>query len=109
MGTHYKAALIPERVRETINVSGMTTRRRRRRKRRHGGMFSGYSKKRTYDEDEDEDSVDNEEVELQAQPIREITLVNEGSSRATPLHRHSASISLDLTIETIPRSSSLPK
>ena len=119
MGTNYKAALIPERIRETIHGWGMAA--RSKRKRRHG-MFTDDSTIHTYIPiDEDDQFIDDptgtdlasgHEVELQVQPIRAVTSAIEGSSRVTPHLRPSASISssvaFNLTTETIRRSCSIP-
>ncbi|GMJ05231.1 MILDEW RESISTANCE LOCUS O 14 [Hibiscus trionum] len=47
MGTHFKAALIPQGVRETIHVWGKEARRRSRRRRRRLGRFGDDSSIRT--------------------------------------------------------------
>nr|KYP40975.1 MLO-like protein 11 [Cajanus cajan] len=122
MGTNYKAALIPQRIRETIHGWGKAA----RRKRRHG-MFTDDSTIHTDTstvlsiEEDDQlidtpgDPVTGPEVELQ--PVTTVTsspspIANETSSRAvTPLLRPSASISsvqCSSKTEAIPRCSSMP-
>ena len=115
MGTNYKAALIPQRIRETIHGWGKAA----RRKRRHG-MFTDDSTIHTDTStvlsiEEDDQLIDTPEVELQ--PATAVTatpspIANETSSRAvTPLIRPSASISsvqCSSKAEAIPRCSSMP-
>lgn len=122
MGTNYKAALIPQRIRETIHGWGKAA----RRKRRHG-MFTDDSTIHTDTStvlsiEEDDQLIDTPgdpatgpEVELQ--PVTTVTsspspIANETSSRAvTPLLRPSASISsvqCSSKTEAIPRCSSMP-
>ncbi|KAL5132449.1 MLO-like protein 11 [Glycine soja] len=115
MGTNYKAALIPQRIRETIHGWGKAA----RRKRRHG-MFTDDSTIHTDTStvlsiEEDDQLIDTPEVELQ--PATAVTatpspIANETSSRAvTPLLRPSASISsvqCSSKAEAIPRCSSMP-
>lgn len=131
MGTNYKAALIPQRIRETIRGWGKAT----RRKRRHG-LYGDDSTIRTetstvasleeYDHqvlDVTEASLEHhqqqqESSELELQPIQPRTdsVPNESSSRVgTPLLRPWLSISSPTTIELrsepmepLSRSSSLP-
>ncbi|WVZ01367.1 hypothetical protein V8G54_027436 [Vigna mungo] len=114
MGTNYKAALIPQRIRETIHGWGKAA----RRKRKHG-MFPDDSTIHTDTSTvlsiEDDQLIDAPEVELQ--PVTAITstpspIANETSSRvATPLLRPSASISSahsSSKAEVILRCSSMP-
>ncbi|XP_027343591.1 MLO-like protein 11 [Abrus precatorius] len=123
MGTNYKAALIPQRIRETIHGWGKAA----RRKRRHG-MFTDDSTIHTDTStvlsiEEDDQIIDTPgdlatgpEVELQ--PVTTVTstpspISNETSSRAvTPLLRPSASTSSSVQsksrTEVIPRCSSMP-
>ncbi|KAF7822742.1 MLO-like protein 11 [Senna tora] len=126
MGTNYKAALIPQRIRETIHGWGKAT----RRKRRHG-MFTDDSTIRTDTStvlsiEEDDQLIDVPETatdlvtgtEVELQPITASgsspsPVPNETSSRAaTPLLRPSASVSSAIRFkfleEAIPRSSSMP-
>lgn len=123
MGTNYKAALIPQRIRETIHGWGKAA----RRKRRHG-MFTDDSTIHTdtstvLSVDEDDQLIDvpettmGNDVELQAPTAAESSpspiIANEASSRAaTPLLRPSASVSssirLKFSAEAIPRCSSMP-
>ncbi|RYQ96800.1 hypothetical protein Ahy_B08g092676 isoform A [Arachis hypogaea] len=127
MGTNYKAALIPQRIRETIHGWGKAA----RRKRRHG-MFADDSTIHTDTStvlslEEDDRMVDIPETgtdhvtgtEVELQPVAAATATpsppaaNEASSRAaTPLLRPSASISssgpFSLRAESIPRCSSMP-
>ncbi|CAJ1956916.1 unnamed protein product [Sphenostylis stenocarpa] len=115
MGTNYKAALIPQRIRETIHGWGKAA----RKKRRHG-MFPDDSTIHTDTStvlsiEEDDQIIDAPEVELQ--PVTAVIstpspIANETSSRAvTPLLRPSASISsaqCSSKAELIPRCSSMP-
>ncbi|XP_061361790.1 MLO-like protein 11 [Gastrolobium bilobum] len=126
MGTNYKAALIPQRIRETIHGWGKAA----RKKRRHG-MFTDDSTIHTDTStvlsiEEDDQLIDipgnvtdlatGTEVELQ--PVTTLASTpspnaNEASSRAvTPLLRPSASISSSVPfssrIEAISRCSSMP-
>ncbi|XP_021894651.1 MLO-like protein 11 [Carica papaya] len=124
MGTNYKAALIPQRIRETIHGWGKAA----RRKRRHG-HFADDSTIRTETstvvsvEEDDREMLDipetaldiDSELELQlgSTTINPSPVANEVSSRiGTPLLRPSASIAsttmLNFPAETIPRSCSLP-
>ena len=125
MGTNYKAALIPQRIRETIHGWGKAA----RRKRRHG-MFTDDSTIHTDTstvlsvEDYDQEVIDNPEnvskppteIELQPAPTHLIIpspVANETSSRAgTPLLRPSSSASSSAAInfktDGIIRSSSMP-
>ncbi|CAA0409610.1 unnamed protein product [Arabidopsis thaliana] len=134
MGTNYKAALIPQRIRETIRGWGKAT----RRKRRHG-LYGDDSTVRTetstiasleeYDhqvldvtETSFEQQLKQQEqgtTELELQPIqpRNDCVPNDTSSRVgTPLLRPWLSISSPTTtielrsepMETLSRSSSLP-
>ncbi|KAG8386303.1 hypothetical protein BUALT_Bualt03G0135000 [Buddleja alternifolia] len=127
MGTNYKAALIPQRIRETIHGWKKAARRRRKM-----GNYPDDSTVRTdtstvisleeYDDNQMLDSPrfapkDGAEIELQP-PTIVITdgsgVANETSSRVgTPLLRPYASISspnsLRILPEMIQRSSSLPR
>jgi mlo protein len=126
MGTNYKAALIPQRIRETIHGWGKAA----RKKRRHG-MFADDSTIHTDTStvlsieedyqticDPHKDLATGTEVELQPVPTVTSTpspIANETSSRAiTPLLRPSASVSSSSVPfnsrqeEPIPRSSSMP-
>lgn len=125
MGTNYKAALIPQRIRETIHGWGKAARRKRRL-----GMFTDDSTIHTDTstvlsvEDEDNQLLDTSDtirgrgLQIELPPTSHITLdpfpeANETSSRAgTPLLRPSASVSLspgyNLRSEGILRSSSMP-
>ncbi|XVE80165.1 hypothetical protein DITRI_Ditri14bG0117800 [Diplodiscus trichospermus] len=125
MGTNYKAALIPQRIRETIHGWGKAA----RRKRRHG-RFTDDSTIHTDTstvmslEEYDHQLIDVHEdgngtyTEIELQPPPNITsspssVANETSSRVgTPLLRTSASISASTISsfqkEDFQRSSSLP-
>ncbi|XP_021287977.1 MLO-like protein 11 [Herrania umbratica] len=125
MGTNYKAALIPQRIRETIHGWGKAA----RRKRRHG-LFPDDSTIHTDTstvmslEEEDHQFIDINEAgnstytEIELQPPANITaspspVANETSSRVgTPLLRPSATISSStmssLQKEDFQRSSSMP-
>lgn len=130
MGTNYKAALIPQRIRETMHGWGKAARRRRR--------FGNFADDSTIHTDtstvmsleEDDHEEDDHELfdapgtangaftEIELQPSANITtspspVANETSSRAgTPLLRPCASVSspVTMTYESygIPRSCSLP-
>ncbi|KAF5728320.1 MLO-like protein 11 [Tripterygium wilfordii] len=136
MGTNYKAALIPQRIRETIHGWGKAA----RRKRRHGFWVDDSTTVRTdtstvlsLEEDDrqltdipDDGATTLNEIELQPHSISinvPSPVANETSSRVgTPLLRPSASVSsstpynlhtegiapYNLHIEGIARSSSLP-
>ncbi|ESQ34302.1 hypothetical protein EUTSA_v10007238mg [Eutrema salsugineum] len=128
MGTNYKAALLPQRVRDTIHGWGKAT----RRKRRHG-LYGDDSTIRTetstiasveeYDHqvlDVPETSTPQGIIEHELQLIQHwgdsISAANENSSRVgTPLLQPCASLSsttfsklLTETTESLSRSSSLP-
>ncbi|CAN6994895.1 hypothetical protein Bca4012_049044 [Brassica carinata] len=129
MGTNYKAALIPQRIRDTIQGWGKAT----RKKRRHG-YYGDDSTVRTETstvasiEEYDHQVLDVAEtypqqqqgIELELQPIQprntSASAANESSSRAgTPLLRPCVSISSATTpelivepMEPLSRSSSLP-
>lgn len=127
MGTNYKAALIPHRIRETIHGWGKEARRRRRH-----GNFTDDSTIHTDTstvmsiEEDDHEFIDDTpgtatgaytEIELRpgsALATSPVPVANETSSRVgTPLLRPSASVSSSVifsskTQEGIPRSSSLP-
>lgn len=124
MGSNYKAALIPQRIRETIHGWGKETRRKRRL-----GIFTDDSTIRTetstvasLDED-DQQLLDSPRpapvaTEIELQPLTIITThhspaPNENSSRiGTPLLRPSATISSALSSSLMPemvtRSNSMP-
>jgi len=120
MGTNYKAALLPQRVRETINGWGKAT----RRKRRHG-LYGDDSTIRTETStiasvDEYNDQVLDvsetspvQDNELELQLIR--GACGNSSSVETPILRPCASISSTTfsrlqteTTDSLSRSSSLP-
>ncbi|XWS52045.1 hypothetical protein CRYUN_Cryun11dG0033500 [Craigia yunnanensis] len=125
MGTNYKAALIPQRIRETIHGWGKEA----RRKRRHG-RFTDDSTIHTDTstimslEEDDHQLIDIHEddngtyTEIELQPPPNVTsspspVANETSSRVgTPLLRSSASISASTISsfqkEDFQRSSSMP-
>ncbi|KAL0646339.1 hypothetical protein Bca4012_044630 [Brassica carinata] len=131
MGTNYKAALIPQRIRDTIKGWGKAT----RKKRRHG-YYGDDSTVRTETstvaslEEYDHQVLDVVEtypqqqgqkgVELELQPVQprnaSASVPNESSSRVgTPLLRSCVSISSATTpeirtdpMEPLSRSSSLP-
>lgn len=130
MGTNYKAALIPQRIRETIHGWGKTARRKRRL-----GMYDDSTTIRTdtstvvsLEEFENEDrlldlespaqhTVRANEIEMQSRPSPVVTdhrsFPNETSSRVgTPLLRPSASVSLSSPVDVVRdgffRSSSMP-
>ncbi|CAL0326566.1 unnamed protein product [Lupinus luteus] len=123
MGTNFKAAIIPQRIRETIHGWGKAA----RKKRRHG-MFPDDSTIHTDTStvlsiEEDDELTDDTirtatGIGVELQPITSITssplpVANETSSRAaTPLLRPSASISLaspsSARAEAIARCFSMP-
>ncbi|XP_059284656.1 MLO-like protein 11 [Lycium ferocissimum] len=127
MGTNYKAALIPQRIRETIHGWGKAARRKRRMH-----MFPDDSTVHTdtstvmsleeYDDNQLVDSprtVHGAGTEIELQPPSTVTedhhsvTINDTSSRVgTPLLRHCTSISSAasprLPPEVIARSSSMP-
>ncbi|KAK7272521.1 hypothetical protein RJT34_29171 [Clitoria ternatea] len=123
MGTNYKAALIPQRIRETIHGWGKAA----RRKRRHG-MYADDSTIHTDTStvlsiEEDDQLIDTPRnltsgTQVELQPVTTATstpspIANETSSRAvTPLLRPSASISSSVQnnskTEAVPRCSSMP-
>ncbi|KAL0001184.1 hypothetical protein SO802_014965 [Lithocarpus litseifolius] len=127
MGTNYKAALIPQRIRETIHGWGKAARRRRRMR---FGNFADDSTIHTdtstvmsLEEDDHElldapGTANGACTEIELLPSANITtspspVANETSSRAgTPLLRPCASVSspVAITYESygIPRSCSLP-
>ncbi|KAL5802825.1 hypothetical protein ACOSQ3_031274 [Xanthoceras sorbifolium] len=123
MGTNYKAALIPQRIRETIHGWGKAA----RRKRRHGllddsTIHTDTSTVMSLEEDEHQlidicetSNQTGNDIELQQPNVTNPSPVaNETSSRAaTPLLRPCATISsrtMPLSFETegISRSSSMP-
>nr|BAJ33971.1 unnamed protein product [Eutrema halophilum] len=132
MGTNYKAALIPQRIRDTIQGWGKAT----RKKRRHG-YYGDDSTVRTetstvasieeYDhqvldvaetyQEQQKQQQQQQGIELELQPIQprtgSVCVPNESSSRVgTPLLRPCVSISSattpELRTEPLSRSSSLP-
>ncbi|PNT59302.1 hypothetical protein POPTR_001G402400v4 [Populus trichocarpa] len=124
MGTNYKAALIPQRIRETIHGWGKAA----RRKRRHGNFTDDstiHTDTSTVMSLEEDDHQLLDIPEIGDGPVTQIELqsafisvspgpvANETSSRVgTPLLRPSASVSSsetpNLNVEGIPRSSSMP-
>lgn len=126
MGTNYKAALIPQRIRETIHGWGKAARRRRRL-----GNFTDDSTIHTDTstvisvEEDDHEFIDSPrfgsqsgaQIELQPTTMAiggQSPVANETSSRiGTPLLRPSASISSHVALrvlpETVTRSSSMPR
>ncbi|KAL9403615.1 hypothetical protein Peur_000587 [Populus x canadensis] len=124
MGTNYKAALIPQRIRETIHGWGKAA----RRKRRHGNFTDDstiHTDTSTVMSLEEDDHQLLDIPEIGDGPVTQIELqsafisvspgpvANETSSRVgTPLLRPSASVSSsetpNLNVEGILRSSSMP-
>lgn len=124
MGTNYKAALIPQRIRETIHGWGKAA----RRKRRHGNFTDDstiHTDTSTVMSLEEDDRQLLDIPEIGDGPVTQIELqsafisvspgpvANETSSRVgTPLLRPSASVSSsetpNLNVEGISRSSSMP-
>ncbi|KAB5521451.1 hypothetical protein DKX38_025770 [Salix brachista] len=124
MGTNYKAALIPQRIRETIHGLAKAA----RRKRRHGNFADDstiHTDTSTVMSLEEDDHLLLDIPEIGDGPVTQIELqpafisvspgpdANETSSRAgTPLLRPSASVSSSETpnfhVKGIPRSSSMP-
>ncbi|KAF5949722.1 hypothetical protein HYC85_011715 [Camellia sinensis] len=120
MGTNYKAALIPHRIRETIHGWGKEARRRRRH-----GIFTDDSTIHTETsmvlsvEEDDQRLLDSPragahgaatEIELQPHtiiiPSSPSPFANETSSRAgTPLLRPSASVSSTVSVQKSPSGS----
>ncbi|XP_042478329.1 MLO-like protein 11 isoform X2 [Macadamia integrifolia] len=96
MGTNYKAALIPQRIRETIHGWGKAT----RRKRRYGHIDDStiHTDTSTVHSIEEDDAT-SEYTEIELRPVSTTTaspsaLTNETSSRVgTPLLRASTSLS----------------
>ncbi|GFP96718.1 mlo-like protein 14 [Phtheirospermum japonicum] len=128
MGSNYKAALIPQRIRETIHGWKKAARRRRRL----GGFADDATVTDTstvisleeYDSDQLPDTPRftnaSAEIELQTHNIfmndndHSVRVANENSSRVgTPLLQHSASISSPVSLRILPevaqRSSSMPR
>ncbi|KAK4439202.1 MLO-like protein 11 [Sesamum alatum] len=126
MGTNYKAAIIPQRIRETIHGWGKAA----RRKRKMGGFADDstvHTDTSTVISVEEYDNQMLDSPRFAPQPDAEIelqppyvginghtTVPNETSSRfGTPLLRSSASISSSVShriiAETIQRSSSMPR
>lgn len=124
MGTNYKAALIPQRIRDTIHGWGKAA----RRKRRHGNftddstVHTDTSTVMSLEEDDHQlldirDIADGPVTQIELQPafisVSPGPVANETSSRVgTPLLRPSASVSSsetpNLNVEGIHRSSSMP-
>ncbi|XP_057951573.1 MLO-like protein 11 isoform X2 [Malania oleifera] len=123
MGSNYKAAIIPERIRETIHGWGKAA----RRKRRHGGYADDSTVHTDTSTVMSVEEYDHQLVDCSENPIDTCTeivlqpasidasppVANENSSRAgTPLLRPSASISSTASFsfqnECLPRSPSLP-
>lgn len=124
MGTNYKAALIPQRIRDTIHGWGKAA----RRKRRHGNftddstVHTDTSTVMSLEEDDHQlldirDIADGPVTQIELQPafisVSPGAVANETSSRVgTPLLRPSASVSSsetpNLNVEGIHRSSSMP-
>lgn len=125
MGTNYKAALIPQRIRETIHGWKKLARRRKRRLgilNDDSTIHTDTSTVMSLEEDDhqflDDPSVPTEKytvLELQPAPtiVPSPPVANDTSSRVgTPLLRPSATISSTsssfLQVENIPRSASMP-
>lgn len=122
MGTNYKAALLPQRVRDTINGWGKATRRRRR----HGDDSTIRTETSTVASVEEYDhqmldvpetspaqGTHDHELQLVKNWGASISVANENSSRVgTPLLQPCASTSFSKsqkeTRESLSRSSSLP-
>ncbi|KAJ6950220.1 hypothetical protein NC651_004019 [Populus alba x Populus x berolinensis] len=124
MGTNYKAALIPQRIRDTIHGWGKAA----RRKRRHGNftddstVHTDTSTVMSLEEDDHQlldirDIADGPVTQIELQPafisVSPGPVANETSSMVgTPLLRPSASVSSsetpNLNVEGIHRSSSMP-
>lgn len=126
MGTNYKAALIPQRIRETIHGWKKAARRKRRL-----GIYNDDSTIHTCTdtstvvsvEEDDREFLDGPATDVNAldgvelQPVSSVMtspfpVANETSSRVgTPLLRPSASVSssvsLNIQPETVPRSASM--
>ncbi|KAI3803484.1 hypothetical protein L1987_31636 [Smallanthus sonchifolius] len=131
MGTNYKAALIPQRIRDTIHGWGIEARRRRRRLGIYGDDSTVHTDTSTVVsvEEYDHHELDSPraggatspglEIELQPHSVLVIGgldspfVANENSSRvATPLLKPCASVSSAASPSVVPvivtRSSSLP-
>lgn len=124
MGTNYKAALIPQRIRETIH--GWKKSARRKRRLGHFGddstIHTETSTVMSLEEDDQQfidisDSTPGTHTQIELQPVFTTTspfpVANEVSSRVgTPLLRPSASVSssaqTDFQPDSYQRSSSLP-
>nr|VDC87094.1 unnamed protein product [Brassica rapa] len=116
MGTNYKAALIPQRIRDTIQGWGKAT----RKKRRHGYYGDDSTVRTETSTVASIEEYDHQVLDLELQPIQprntSASAANESSSRAgTPLLRPCVSISSATTpelivepMEPLSRSSSLP-
>jgi mlo protein len=126
MGTNYKPALFPQRIRETIHGWGKAA---ARGKRRHGIVTDDSTMHRdtsTLMSEEDNhhllDIPENDAdpvTQIELQPASFISVspttvanIETSSGVATPFLRHSASVSSSETsnfhVEDIPRSSSMP-
>lgn len=132
MGTNYKAALIPQRIRDTIHGWGKEARRRRRRLGIYGDDSTVHTDTSTVisvEEFDDHHELDSPrarmtpgeglEIELQQHSVvinsdsDSPFVANENSSRVgTPLLRSCASVSSatspNIMPEIVTRSSSLP-
>ncbi|KAK9060453.1 hypothetical protein SSX86_021157 [Deinandra increscens subsp. villosa] len=127
MGTNYKAALIPQRIRDTIHGWGKDARRRRRRLGMYGDDSTIHTDTSTVISVEEFDHHElnsprgglahGEGLEIELQPHNfgstSLFVANENSSRAgTPLLRPCASVSSSASPSFVPqivtRSSSLP-
>ncbi|KAF5787136.1 hypothetical protein HanRHA438_Chr10g0461961 [Helianthus annuus] len=133
MGTNYKAALIPQRIRDTIHGWGKAARRRRRRLGIYGDDSTVHTDTSTVvsveEYDHDHQELDSPRARLAPSPGLEIELpthrvlmpdgsdspfvANENSSRVgTPLLKPCASVSAAASPSFVPvivtRSSSLP-
>lgn len=123
MGSNYKAALIPQRIRETIHGWGKAARRKRRL-----GIYPDDLTVRTdastvlsVDEDDHQlleslrpNNIHQDAIEIELQPSNILVSYNENSSAGnTPLLRSCTTISprvssSTLTTEAVARSSSMP-
>lgn len=125
MGTNYKAALIPQRIRDTIHGWGKDARRRRRRLGIYGDDSTVHTDTSTvvsveeFDHHElDSPRAPHEGLEIELQPhmtcdLESPFVANENSSRVgTPLLRPCASVSSSASPSFVPeiftRSSSMP-
>lgn len=127
MGTNYKAALIPQRIRETMHGWGKAARRKRRHHHHHRmyddstTVHTDASTVLSVEEDDDHHSLDSPRKSYAGIELQHPIIVtedpcmnaNEASSHAvTPLIQHCASISFTdpprFLPEVIARSSSMP-